>query len=91
MADAGVANGVLLAGLILLPIAGGCLFFRAMSSGCGSAGPGREGRTDGICARHHRHVAGRVARRKADARRPPGHYPRFGLDVMPEPRRRQYD
>ena len=29
-----------------------------------------------------RHVAGRVARKKAD--RPPGHYPRFDLGVVPE-------
>ncbi len=31
------------------------------------------GGTDEILPRHHRHVAGSVARRKAD--RPPGHYP----------------
>ena len=33
-----------------------------------------------------RHVAGRAARGKADARRPPGSNPRFDLSVRPERR-----
>ena len=87
MADGGGANGVAIARLYstvhrrrLLIVSPA--IFRGKSSRmwlCRSRE--RNGRES---ARHHRHVTGRVARRKAG--RPPGHYPRFGLCVMPQQR-----